>query len=143
MCYEESHKKHVGGTSTLTEAYKHYISRMEIDGDRVEDFAVGRSCVYLLMAADKQENASIDPDHPEEKDLIHFYQKTTESGDKIWKFMTKADYEQQKNDLPDVCFATRHPIKQLLERVQRERLGTATEEDKNNTSFADLSTIAA
>ena len=119
MATAEEGLKHLGGSASLTSAYKHYISRMEVDGSRVEDFDIGRSAVYLLMAADKQEIQSIDPDHPEEKGLIHFYQQANEAGETEWKFLTKAQYDEQKDSLPDVCFATRHPIKGLLDRVTR------------------------
>ena len=136
--------KRVGGTARLKEEYKHYIQKLEVQGDRVQDFAVGKEAAYLLMAADKQEIKSIDPDHPESKGLIHFYQTPEEAeGGKKWKFLTSEEYEAQKDTLPDVCFATRHPINSLLERVKRERANNATEEDRSDTSFPDLNTILA
>lgn len=93
------------------------------------------------MGGEKEEKLSMDPDHPEEEGLIHFYQATNEAGEKQWKFLTPDQYEDQKDSLPDVCFAARHPDKEFVARVARERQGTATEEDRNNTSFPDLNAI--
>ena len=39
---------------------------------------------------------------------------------KEWKFLTPAEYEAKKNDLPDVCFATRHEVPWLLKKAQGE-----------------------
>ena len=94
----------MGGAASLKREYKHFISRLEVDGSRVEDFAMGRKSAYILMAADKQVIKSIDPDHPDAKGLIHFYQQPESIG---WQFVTAEQYEEQKDSLPDVCFATR------------------------------------
>lgn len=83
----------------------------------------------------------MDPEHPEAKGLIHFYQKINVAGEKEWKFLTQEQYEEQKDSLPDVCFATRHTDKEFVARLARQKAGEATEEDKNNTSFADLNSI--
>ena len=50
---------------------------------------------------------SINPNKPEATGLIHFYQ----SEDGKWNFVSEEDYQSQKSQLPDICFATRHPIK--------------------------------
>lgn len=142
MACSESDLEFIGGASVgLTSCYKHLISRLEVDGNRVEDFAIGRESVYLLMAADKQEQKSIDPENPQAKELIHFYQKVNDAGVKEWQFVTKDQYEAKKDTLPEVCFATRHPIKKLLVRVIKQRAGHATEEDINNTNLADLNSL--
>ena len=51
---DEEHLKVIGGAASIKSEYKHFINRLEIDGDRVEDFAMGKACAYILMAADKQ-----------------------------------------------------------------------------------------
>ena len=144
MSRTAEHLSRIGGAARLKEEYKHYIHKLEVAGDRVQDFAMGKEAAYLLMAAENQEIKSIDPDHPENKGLIHFYQTPEDSPDgKKWKFLTAEEYEAQKDSLPDVCFATRHPIESLLARVKRERANNATEEDRNDTSFPDLNAIVA
>ena len=125
----------IGGAASVKSEYKYYINRLEVNADRVEDFAMGKSAAYILMAADKQETKSIDPDHPEEKGLIHFYQQP---GSNDWKFVTADQYEQQKDSLPDVCFATKQPIKAFLERVKRIRANQPTPEDLADDSLPKL-----
>lgn len=105
----------IGSLSGVTSCFKHYISRLEVDGSRVKDFAMGRSAVYLLMGSNDEQQKSIDPDNPEAKGLIHFYQEKDDAGVKEWKFVTQEQYEDKKESLPDVCFATRHSIKKLIE----------------------------
>jgi len=80
----------IGGSSSLKSEYKHFISRLSVDGSKVEDFAMGKKCSYILMAADKQVPKSTDPDNPEAKGLIHFYR---ELNSKNWKFVTQEQYE--------------------------------------------------
>ena len=93
---------------------------------------------YFVMASeDDKKNESIDPDHPEAKGLIHFYQ--TEA--KEWKFVNQEQYDAQKDTLPGVCFATRHSIKTFLERVKRIRGNKATQDDLNDSSLPDLNKL--
>mmetsp|Transcript_21015 Transcript_21015/g.28267 ORF Transcript_21015/g.28267 Transcript_21015/m.28267 type:complete len:134 (+) Transcript_21015:3257-3658(+) len=93
----------------------------------------------MLIRPKKQVTTSIDPDHPEESGLIHFYQ---DGADQSWKFVTPEQYEVKKNELPAVCFATRHPMVSFLERVKRQRANEATDEDRNNTDLPSLATLA-
>jgi len=44
----------IGGASSFKPEYKHLISRLDVDGSRVEDFAMGKQSAFILMAADKQ-----------------------------------------------------------------------------------------
>lgn len=76
---------------------------------------MGYSSAWFLKAPKKEEIKSIDPENPDAQGLIHFYQNHQNK----WKFLTADQYEAQKESLPDICFATRHPIKSFLERVQR------------------------
>ena len=54
---------------------------------------------------------SVDPDHPDDRELIHFYRTGN-----VWKFFHQEDYNDivKKNTIPEICFATRHPIKNGL-----------------------------
>ena len=55
--------------------------------------------------------------------MIHFYQQNTEQVDaegknvKEWKFVTPSEYEAKKGELPEVCYATRHPIPWLIRKL--------------------------
>ena len=40
--------------------------------------AMGKVASYILMGSESEEVKSIDPAHPEEKGLIHFYQQDTD-----------------------------------------------------------------
>jgi len=88
---------------------------------------MGKSASYVLTGSDGDECKSIDPAHPDEKGLIHFYQKqiadkTDKDGNPVkeWKFLTPSEYEAKKNELPDLCYATRHNINWLQKKAQEE-----------------------
>ena len=55
--------------------------------------------------------------------------------------MTPDDYEKKKNELPPLCFATRHPMLSFLQRVKRLRDGTATDDDRANNDLPDLAAL--
>jgi hypothetical protein len=40
--------------------------------------------------------------------MLHCYKKGDE-----WKFVTEDEYEQKKNELPDICWAFKCPIKDI------------------------------
>ena len=84
----ESNIKYFGGESVASEAYKKFIFKIDIAGDRDLDFAMLKESVFYLMGGEKEEKVSMDPDHPEEEGLIHFYQAANEDGEKQWKFLT-------------------------------------------------------
>jgi len=136
-------KNSVGGDSILKSAYKNFIWRLEIDGSRVKAFAMSWNACFILLEPEKLDERSIDPEKPEATGLIHFYQKVNPDGQKGWHFITQESYQERHNELPDVCFATRHRMIPFLQRVLRERAGTATEEDKNNTDLPDLTVLQA
>ena len=103
----------------MTSSYKHYISEINIEGSCIKDMAMSKHASYVLMGAEKDKHVSIDPNHPDERGLIHFYQKETNrniNGRRVkeWCFMTPEEYQAQKANLPDICFATRHPINWLI-----------------------------
>lgn len=111
LTHDADYHKSIGGSTGMELLFKQIISKLEVDGSRVEDFAMGKSACYFLMAADNQETPSIDPERPAAKGLIHFYQ--TPAADvrgKQWHFVTAEEYEAKKNTLPDICFATRHSM---------------------------------
>ena len=78
------------------------------------------------MNTDEQE--SINPDKPQEKGLVHFYQVVTEqTGEdgkpvKEWRFVSPSEYEAKKNEIPELCYASRHPINWLIEKIKNNGL---------------------
>lgn len=119
----DEYKKEIGGAESLQPAFRQYIHYINIDGAAVTDFAMGKAFSYFLLGDPKGETKSIHPRAPEEKGLIHFYQVEKEvEGEMVkeWKFLTPAEYEAQKADLPDVVFATRHPINWLTAKLEKE-----------------------
>jgi len=75
----------------------------------VIDFACSASATFLIMQKSAETLPSIVPGEPENRDLIHFYKKENN-----WVFITKADYNSadfDSGEMPKICFATRHPIK--------------------------------
>lgn len=82
----------------------HLIS--DVNADELIDFALTRSCVAYLFKGEEKTPVSIVPDKPEATGLIHFHKKP----DGNWAFITADEYEEKKGELPDLCFATRHPI---------------------------------
>lgn len=83
----------------------------DVDADRVADYAVTYSAVAYLLKGEDKKQASIVPDKPDATGLIHFYKK-----DGNWAFVTHDEFDEKKGELPDVCFATRHPIAQFSEK---------------------------
>ena len=84
---------------------------------------MGKAFSYFLLGDPKGETKSIHPNAPEEKGLIHFYQVEKEVGGEMvkeWKFLTPAEYEAQKANLPDLVFATRHPLDWLTAKLEKE-----------------------
>ena len=134
LAYNDENKYWYGGNDNLKAEYKTYIFKMDIDADKVSSFACTRYATYMLMA-NKQDTKSMDPENPEAKGLLHFYQVEHPDkeidGKKVkqWKFLTEEQYQENKATLPDICFATRHKIKGLSERLQKIKLGTASDED--------------
>ena len=91
---------------------------------------------------------SIDPNNPDYSGLLHFYQvehpdKEIE-GKKVkqWKLLTQEQYEQNKATLPNICFATRHNIIGLAERLKKIKTGAATDEDwLHDSDLPDLDSL--
>lgn len=96
--YSNSIKNKFGGDNFVTAQYKHFIYKINIEGDLVSSFACTRSATFLLKTA-KSVSTSMHPEHPDSKDLIHFYQvehpeKLIDGKKaKVWKFLTPEQYE--------------------------------------------------
>ena len=135
----QDYKKEIGGADTLTPALRQYIHYINIDGAAVTDFAMGKAFSYFLLGDPKGETKSIHPKAPEEKGLIHFYQAEKEvEGEMVkeWKFLTPAEYEAQKANLPDVCFATRHPLNWLTAKLEKEAAEAAAKAEEEAKAAA-------
>ena len=74
LCRDEESICKIGGVGRTSRAYKHFINKLDVDGDRVEGFAMSMQASFILIRPKEQVTTSIDPDHPEESGLIHFYQ---------------------------------------------------------------------
>lgn len=70
------------------------------------DFACSDYSVAFVLKGGAKRPESFVPEKPDTVGLVHFYRK-----DKAWSFVTADEYEAKKDELPDVCFATHHPIK--------------------------------
>ena len=98
----------------------------------ISSFACTRYATFFLFSKNEEVKA-MDPENPESKGLLHFYQE--EHPEKVidgkkaksWKFLTQDKYEEQKDSLPDLCFATRHNIKGLAEVVEKMHQNTASD----------------
>lgn len=97
LCKTEDNIKQIGGGARTTKALSYLINKVEIDGNRVESFAMSWGASFILLRPLELENASIDPENPEETGLIHFYQ---DASTKDWKFTTPDKYEALKDELP-------------------------------------------
>ena len=143
----QDYKKEIGGADILTPALRQYIHYINIDGAAVTDFAMGKAFSYFLLGDPKGETKSIHPKAPEEKGLIHFYQAEKEvEGEMVkeWKFLTPAEYEAQKANLPDLVFATRHPINWLTAKLEKEAADAAAKaEEEAKAAAAEEAKAAA
>ena len=92
---------------------------VDVDAEQVAAYAVTKNSVAYVLKGDKKQPPSIVPSKPEATGLIHFFKK-----DEVWNFVTAEEYEQNKDTLPRLSFATRHPIK-----------------DFNSKNFVDLSAL--
>ena len=84
----------------------------DVDANKVIDYAVTRTSVAYLFEGQNKKSVSIVPDKPEATGLIHFYKKQ----DGNWAFVTAEEYIDKKDEIPDLCFACRHPIRNFSEK---------------------------
>ena len=68
--------------------------------------------MFFVLQGGKKKPASFVPEKPEASGLIHFYKKENE-----WKFVTEDEYEAKKDELPAICFATRHAIANFSDKT--------------------------
>jgi len=50
LCPNQDCFKHIGGSDNITSVYKHYINKINIDGETIADFSMGMESVYFLKA---------------------------------------------------------------------------------------------
>lgn len=60
------------------------------------------------MASDSVSEHTVTGKEGVQKGFLHFYKK-----DGKWNYVTEAEYEQKKAELPDLCFACKYPIQDL------------------------------
>ena len=99
--------------------------------------------------AKKDQSASMDPENPTTEGILHFYQEEHPEKEidgkkvKLWKFVTAENYEEHKSSLPDLCFASRHPIKELAESLKKIHNSTASNSDWLYSGLPDLQALSA
>ena len=146
FCLVENSERWFGGKNAVTSEYKHYISKINLDGDRVNSFACTKYASFFLMGGKKTET-SMDPEKPEATGLTHFYceehpDKIVEGKKaKVWKFISEQEYEERKDSLPDLCFATRHLIKGLADKVKKIHDDAAEDSDWLYEDLPDLEAL--
>ena len=60
----------------------------------------------------------------------------------IWKFLTADQYEAKKATLPDICFASRHPIHKLSDYIKNIQAGfEGLNEDSEFKNLPDLAKL--
>lgn len=123
--------------------FENKILRIEVNAEQISSFACTLSAIMFLYAK-KSEIYSMDPESPEATGLVHFYQEEHPEREidgkkaKVWKFLTEEQYEERKETLPDVCFATRHYIKGLAETVKKVHEKTASDSEWAYSGLPDL-----
>ena len=71
--------------------------------------------------------AAMNPRSPNDDGLVHFYSVVHPSvlikgvPKKSWKFLNSQEYAERKHELPDICFATRHPIEGITRLLRDEK----------------------
>ena len=111
-----------------------------INHNDVVDFACTREATWVIMQKKVEPLPSIIPDKADYRGLVHFYKQGGQ-----WRFIEEDDLEMEHGRLPDICFATRHPIKDW-DRVSKEILPDLDELQKNadrskkNARFRDVKT---
>lgn len=121
----------------------HIYLIVDIDANKIADYAVTYDSVSYLVKGDNKKPISIVPDKPDATGLIHYY-KNKEDGN--WVFVTEDEYEAKKEDLPRLCFATRASISDFSEKkfVDLEALESQlTFESEGEPSYYAKFTIGA
>jgi hypothetical protein len=72
----------------------------------VADFACSFEASFIIISKSVEVLPSIVPDEPENRDLVHFYKQRGQ-----WNIIKDEEFQMHQDRLPDICFATRHPIK--------------------------------
>ena len=108
----------------------------------VASFACTKKATLFLMAL-KKDVQCMDPENPESTGLLHFYQEKHPDKDQmIWKFLTADQYEANKDALPDICFASRHPIHKLSDYIKNIQAGfEGLNEDSEFKNLPDLAKL--
>ena len=137
-----------GGSSQVEPVFNQLVYKINVDATRIISFACTLDATFLLLTG-KKEIVSNDPENQNAVGLTHFYQednpdkvmdkKGTKA--KVWKFLTEEQYEERKDSIPGLCFATRHRIQGLAEALSRIHDETATDEDWRYSGLPDLSQV--
>lgn len=108
-----SYMRTVGAEST-EDCFGIYLKRLNVDMKKILSFACCKRSSFMITERVSQREESMVPGDPSATGLVHFYQ---EGGRYV--FLSQAQYEARKNELPALCFATRIPIKHLIDLDRR------------------------
>lgn len=95
--------------------YGSYIQLItDVDAEQVQSFACSKYAVFYVLKAPQKPKVSLIPEKPQEVGLTHFYKQNGE-----WVFMSESEWNDadNKKKLPNICFATRHNIKDFSSKV--------------------------
>lgn len=84
----------------------------EITPEKVADYALTKNVIAFIMKGETKKPVSIVPSKPDATGLIHFFKQ----GEK-WEFVTEDEYEAKKNEIPQLSFASRHPIADFSQKT--------------------------
>ena len=89
----------------------------------------------------------MNPEKPYAVGLTHFYSEEHPEkvidGKKarVWKFISAEEYEERKDSLPEICFATRHPIQELADKAKKIHEDSAEDSDWIYEKLPDLQAL--
>lgn len=134
------------GLESMADCFGNYVKQLSVDSSQVQSFAVGATTAFMIMQQQSKQTVSMVPDQPDAHGLVHFYQveetKVNEQGEsqpvKKWVYVTEEQYEMEKESLPAIVYATRHPIEKLADLSRKIGYGNATEAELNENVLPSL-----
>ena len=74
------------------------------------DFDCGRQASFVITKRRLGLPPSVNQNDRDDRDLVHFWKEKEGN----WKFASSEEVATTAIEPPDICFATRHPIKDFL-----------------------------
>jgi hypothetical protein len=112
-----------GETNDTTKPFREIVS---YKGREIVDFIAHKYSTLLILGGAKKFDINRSVHHlPGDKSatgLIHFYKKGDE-----WVFLSEDEYKEKKNEIPDICFATKYPIDDIPSKEWPDLVALAQE----------------